>query len=118
MSRPGIRDCRDVRLRLCGRRRTRQRTGKAGDCGHGARDAGDEPPGAASMQGRAPAALRTQAHPAAHPARQATATTGPETLAMSSPGLRDCRDVLMMTLQIICVWSVVTHTDAQGQKCV
>ena len=46
MSRPGLRQCRDVRLRLCGRRRTRQRTGKAGDCGYGARDAGDEPPGA------------------------------------------------------------------------
>ena len=26
--------------------------------------------------------------------------------------------LMMMTLQIICVWSVVTHTDAQGQKCV
>ena len=47
MSRSELRQCMDVRLRLCGRRRTRQRTGKAGDCGHGARDAGDEPPGAA-----------------------------------------------------------------------
>ena len=46
MSRSELRQCMDVRLRLCGRRRTRQRTGKAGDCDHGARDAGDEPPGA------------------------------------------------------------------------
>ena len=35
--------------------------GKAGDCDHGARDAGMSRPGL-----QAPAALRTQAHPAAH----------------------------------------------------
>ena len=41
-------------------------------------------------------------------------------LPLYSSGARcSCGDQhLMMTLQIICVWSVVTHTDAQGQKCV